>query len=114
MKVPLFKWVSRRMRSRWRTKILATHGIAVVADTKNGLLAVQPGDFNVSRSLLQQGEYDWPQIAMLNSLVGTSSRLIFAGAHIGALLIPIVRAAGTRTRPRKCSPIWSRTVAADG
>jgi FkbM family methyltransferase len=97
MKVPLLKWVSRQTRSRWRTKILATHGIAIVADTKNGLLAVQPGDFNVSRSLLQQGEYDWPQIAMLNSLVGASSRLIFAGAHIGALLIPIVRAAGTRT-----------------
>jgi FkbM family methyltransferase len=97
MKVPLLKWVSRQTRSRWRTKILATHGIAIVADAKNGLLAVQPGDFNVSRSLLQQGEYDWPQITMLNSLVGASSRLIFAGAHIGALLIPIVRAAGTRT-----------------
>jgi FkbM family methyltransferase len=97
MKVPLLKWVSRQTRSRWRTKILATHGIAIVADTKNGLLAVQPGDFNVSRSLLQQGEYDWPQIAMLNRLVGAGSRLIFAGAHIGALLIPIVRAAGTRT-----------------
>jgi FkbM family methyltransferase len=97
MKVPLLKRLSRQMRSRWRAKVLATHGVAVVADTKNGLLAVQPGDFNISRSLLQQGEYDWQQIVVLRSLVGTSSRLIFAGAHIGALLIPIVRAAGTRT-----------------
>jgi FkbM family methyltransferase len=84
------------MRGRWRARILATHGVAVVADTKNGLLAVAPDDFNVSRSLLQQGEYDWPQIATLKNLVGASSRVIFAGAHIGALLIPIVRAAGTR------------------
>ncbi|HSY96424.1 MAG TPA: FkbM family methyltransferase, partial [Steroidobacteraceae bacterium] len=34
---------------------------------------------------------------LLSGLVGASSRLIFAGAHIGALLIPIVRAAGTRS-----------------
>jgi len=96
MKVPLLKRLSRQLRGRWRTKVLAAHGIAVVADTKNGLLAVQPGDFNVSRSLLNRGEYDWHQIELLAGLVSRSSRLIFAGAHIGALLIPIVRAAGTR------------------
>jgi FkbM family methyltransferase len=85
------------MRGRWRAKVLALHGIAVVAETKNGLLAVQPGDFNVSRALLQRGEYDWPQIGLLRGLVGAKSRMIFAGAHIGALLIPIVQAAGTRS-----------------
>jgi FkbM family methyltransferase len=97
MKVPFLKRLSRQMRGRWRAKVLALHGIAVVADTKNGLLAVQPGDFNVSRALLQQGEYDWPQIELLSGLVDAKSRMIFAGAHVGALLIPIVRAAGTRT-----------------
>jgi FkbM family methyltransferase len=97
MKVPLLKRLSRQMRGRWRAKVLALHGIAVVADTKNGLLAVQPGDFNVSRALLQRGEYDWPQIELLSGLVDAESRMIFAGAHVGALLIPIVRAAGTRT-----------------
>lgn len=97
MKIPLLKRLSRQMRGRWRAKVLASHGIAVVADTKNGLLAVQPGDFNVSRALLQRGEYDWRQIELLSGLVDAKSRIIFAGAHIGALLIPIVRAAGTRT-----------------
>jgi FkbM family methyltransferase len=96
MKVPFFKRLSRQVRGRRRAKILASYGIAVVANAKNGLLAVQPGDFNVSRALLQAGEYDWPQIGLLSGLVGANSRLIFAGAHIGALLIPIVRAAGTR------------------
>jgi len=96
MKVPLLKRLSRQLRGRWRAKVLASHGIAVVADTKNGLLAVQPGDFNVSRSLLQRGEYDWPQVGLLSALVGAKSRMIFAGAHIGALLIPIVQSAGTR------------------
>jgi FkbM family methyltransferase len=96
------------MRGLWRTKILADHGVAVVADTKNGLLAVQPGDFNVSRQLLHRGEYDWGQIELLAALVGESSRLIFAGSHIGALLVPIVRSAGSRAvlafepSPRNC------------
>jgi len=67
-----------------------------VAETKNGLLAVPAGDFNVSRSLLMSGEYDWPQITWLNALLGAASRVVFAGAHIGALLIPIVRHSATR------------------
>jgi len=108
MKVPPLKRLSRQLRGRWRHQILAEHGVAVVADTKNGLLAVQPGDFNVSRALLRHGEYDWPQIELLAGLVGESSRLIFAGSHIGALLVPIVRAARTRAvlayepSPRNC------------
>ena len=78
-------------------KSLGTHGVAIVTETKNGLLAVQAGDFNISRSLLANGEYDWPQIAWLNALLGSASRVIFAGAHIGAVLVPIVRHATTRT-----------------
>jgi FkbM family methyltransferase len=76
---------------------LGKHGIAIVAETKNGLLAVPAGDFNVSRSLLLNGEYDWPQITWLSALLGATSRVVFAGAHIGAVLIPIVRHAATRT-----------------
>jgi FkbM family methyltransferase len=75
---------------------LGVHGVAIVTETKNGLLAVPAGDFNVSRSLLAQGEYDWPQITWLKVLLGTGARLIFAGAHIGAVLVPLVRHAATR------------------
>jgi len=67
-----------------------------VAETKNGLLAVPAGDFNISRALLMKGEYDWPQIIWLNAMLGAASRVVFAGAHIGALLIPIVRHSATR------------------
>jgi FkbM family methyltransferase len=74
---------------------LGEHGIAILADTKNGRLAVPAGDFNVSRSLLQNGAYDWPQISWLKPLLDTDSRLVFAGAHIGAVLIPLATAAGT-------------------
>lgn len=76
---------------------MGEHGIAILAETKNGRLAVPAGDFNVSRSLLQDGEYDWPQITWLKPLLDPNSRLVFAGAHIGALLIPLVTGAGTRS-----------------
>ena len=96
MKNPYLKLLSRRVRGRWRTKTLGAHGVAIVTETKNGLLAVQAGDFNVSRSLLSDGEYDWPQITWLKALLEPGSRLIFAGAHIGSVLVPLVRHAATR------------------
>jgi FkbM family methyltransferase len=97
VKNPIIKRLSRRLRGSWRTRSLASHGIAIVAQTKNGLLAVQPGDFNVSRELLAHGEYDWQQIKWLTKLVDAESRLVFAGAHIGALLVPIAMASGARS-----------------
>jgi FkbM family methyltransferase len=97
VKNPYFKQLSRRLRGRWRAKFLGERGVAILADTKNGLLAVQAADFNVSRSLLAIGEYDWPQITWLNELLDATSRVVVAGAHIGAVLIPLVRSAATRT-----------------
>jgi FkbM family methyltransferase len=93
---PIIKRLSRQLRGRWRARSLSTHGIAIVAQTKNGLLAVQPGDFNVSRELLSRGEYDWQPIMWLTKLVDANSRLVFAGAHLGAVLIPIAAASGAR------------------
>jgi FkbM family methyltransferase len=93
---PIIKRLSRTLRGRWRARSLSSHGIAIVAQTKNGLLAVQPGDFNVSRELLSRGEYDWLPITWLTELVNADSRLVFAGAHIGAVLIPIARMSGAR------------------
>jgi FkbM family methyltransferase len=96
VKNPYLKLLSRRLRARWRTRSLGAHGVAIVTETKNGVLAVPAGDFNVSRSLLSEGEYDWPQITWLKALLGPGSRVVFAGAHIGAVLVPLVRHAATR------------------
>jgi FkbM family methyltransferase len=97
VKNPIIKRLSRKLRGRWRSRSLASHGIAIVAQTKNGLLAVEPGDFNVSRELLARGEYDWQPIKWLTKLVDAGSHLVFAGAHIGAVLIPIAMACGARS-----------------
>ena len=83
------------MRGKLRSRVLAQHGVGVVARTRNGTLVVDPGDFNVARQLLETGEYDWREVSMLARLTNATSRIIFVGAHVGALLIPVVRAAGT-------------------
>jgi FkbM family methyltransferase len=95
MKNPYLKRLTRRLRGRWSNRLLGEHGIAILADTLNGRLAVPAGDFNVGRSLLQNGEYDWPQITWLKPILSKNSRVVFAGAHIGAVLIPLIAAAGS-------------------
>ncbi len=97
MRNPYIKRLSRHLRGSWRAKSLGEHAIGIVAETKNGRLCVHAGDFNVSRSLLENGEYDWPQISWLKHLLDAKSRVVFAGAHIGAVLIPLARISGTRS-----------------
>lgn len=67
----------------------------MLADTKNGLLAVDPRDYGVSRGLLKDGAYDWDDILWLGQLLGPTSRVVVVGAHLGAVVIPL--AAHSRT-----------------
>jgi FkbM family methyltransferase len=97
MYVPWRKRVSRTFRGRLRSLSLSKHGIGVVAETKNGLLIVDPKDFGVSSSLLQWGSYDWASISWLLPLVGPQSRIIFGGAHLGSLLVPIALRSGSHS-----------------
>jgi FkbM family methyltransferase len=85
-----------RLRNRFRQRFLDNHGVGIVTTTRNGTLVVDPKDGEVSRHLLNRGEYGWAGVTMLSRLLTPASRVVFVGAHIGALLIPIVRAAGTR------------------
>jgi len=94
MRVPWQKRISRRLRAGWRARVLSRHGVALVAETKNGLLAVDARDFNVSRSLLERGEYDWSQVTLLKSLVAPGARLVVVGAHLGSVLIPLAGTCG--------------------
>lgn len=94
LRISLRKRLSRRVRGYFRSQILACHGVAILTETKNGRLAVDPEDFNVSRQLLARGEYDWEEVTRLLRLLGRTSRLVVVGAHIGAVLIPLVLQAG--------------------
>jgi FkbM family methyltransferase len=96
MYVPLRKRISRAIRGRLRSSLLSNHGIGVLTSTKNGLLVVDPRDFGVSRSLLSVGAYDWPEVCWLAQRIERHSRVVFVGAHLGALLIPIALQTGVR------------------
>jgi FkbM family methyltransferase len=96
MYVPWRKRVSRLIRGRLRSLTLSNHGIGVLTDTKNGLLVVDPRDFGVSGSLLSRGSYDWKAIAWLLPLLDRDSCIVFVGAHLGALLVPIAIHSGCR------------------
>lgn len=92
MRVSWRKRVTRQLRARLRNRVLAGHGVGIVADTRNGLLVVDAGDFNVSRKLLERGQYDWSQVQLLKSVLPQAAHIVVVGAHIGSLLIPLARA----------------------
>ncbi len=96
MHVPWRKRISRAIRGELRARVLSKHGEGVLANTRNGLLIVDPRDFGVSRSLLTRGAYDWAAIEWLCLILADSSRIVFVGAHIGALVIPIALKSGSR------------------
>jgi FkbM family methyltransferase len=96
MHVSWRKRISRVLRGRLRSLALSNHGFGVVTETENGVLVVDPRDFGVSGSLLSRGRYDWEAISWLLSLVDRESHIVFVGAHLGALLVPIAVRSGAR------------------
>jgi FkbM family methyltransferase len=88
--VRLDQKLGRLFRRRFREAILSRFGEGILANTKNGLLVVEAGDYSVGRRLLRKGEYDWPQIQwLIKNLKSESSNVVVAGTHIGSLVVPI-------------------------
>lgn len=82
------------IRGRIRRRVLAGHGIGVCVDSYNGRFIVDPGDFVVSRSLLERGEYDKPEIEWLLDIIGPrAGTLVIVGVHVGAVLVPLAKKA---------------------
>lgn len=97
--------VSRRLRGRLRAALLGRHGVGIVADTRNGMLLLDPRDYTVSKKLLRHGEYDWPVIEALTAILQSRpGPLLVIGCHLGALLVPLARVAestlGFEANPR--------------
>jgi FkbM family methyltransferase len=78
--------------SRLRQKIVGPHASHVLTDSFNGKLLVPAGDFAVGRRLAFDGEYDRAHIEKLLQLVNEQSNVLFVGAHVGSLVIPISKA----------------------
>lgn len=91
MKMSFVKRLSRTWRSRRRAQLLGRHGVAILAETKNGMLAVDATDFHIARQLLENGEYAAEETQFVANLLPRGATLIFVGAHIGSVLIPLAK-----------------------
>ena len=94
MKTRFHKRLSRLARGYVRRTVLSRHGIGILAETRNGLYVVEPGDFGVSRHLLRDGAYDHQALLWLQDALGGGAKtIVVVGAHIGTVLIPLARMA---------------------
>ncbi len=82
---------SRILRGKIRSLGLRQHGIGVLAKTDQGNFIVDPKDFGVGRALLDKGAYDSGALDYLLGKIDRDSTVVFVGAHIGALLVPIAK-----------------------
>lgn len=60
-------------------------------ETRHGWMVVDAEDTFVGRALRTLGEYSWEEVEILESLVGPQSVVVEAGAHVGAITVPIAR-----------------------
>lgn len=81
--------ISRFIRGWIRSLGLRKFGIGVLAKTPQGLFVVDPKDFGVGRSLLDSGAYETEVVDYLLDLTSPRSTVVFVGAHIGSILVPV-------------------------
>lgn len=73
---------------RW---VIGSYGVAVLSHSENGLLLVPAGDVMVGRRLCFNGRYDPELLAFLLQRCEAAFQVLFVGAHVGALAIPVAR-----------------------
>ncbi|KQM65210.1 hypothetical protein ASE74_10085 [Pedobacter sp. Leaf216] len=79
-------------------KKLAGHfSSAILVDSQMGKFLVDPEDVVVGQYLRHSGTYSAEELSKLSAFVNPTSRVLFVGAHIGALCIPIAKIAGQVT-----------------
>jgi FkbM family methyltransferase len=87
----IFKiWVLRSL-GKLRRWAIGPYGIAVLSRTENGLLLAPAGDLMVGRRLSFNGRYDPDILELLLKRCEATSQVLFVGAHVGALAVPIAK-----------------------
>lgn len=77
--------------SRKRRSILGPYATAILTEGYNGKLLVAATDTAVGRHLTLHGSYDRREIEFHLRHLNTESEVLFVGAHVGSLLVPIAR-----------------------
>ena len=78
--------------SRLRRRLVGPYATHVLIDSFNGKLLIPVSDFEIGRTLAFEGEYDRGHIERILQLVNEDSNVLFVGAHVGSLVIPIAKA----------------------
>jgi FkbM family methyltransferase len=73
---------------RWA---VGPYGVAILSDTENGLLLAPSGDLMVGRRLSFNGRYDPELLGFILQKSEPGFHVLFVGAHVGALAIPVAR-----------------------
>ena len=78
-----------RSLGKLRRLSIGPYGTAILTRTHNGLLLVPSGDLMVGRRLSFKGHYDSVLLDFLLGKCEVTSEVLFVGAHVGALAIPV-------------------------
>ena len=111
----------RSLRSRLIRWLVGPRAIAVLYDAENGLILLTPEDTSVlAKRLGRRGMYGRGSLDALEPHLTPSSRVLFVGAHVGTLLIPVSKrvahVCGIEANPRTFELLrlnvhrWSRSV----
>jgi FkbM family methyltransferase len=84
LRLCLQRWLG--VLTRW---LMGPHAVAILVRTPHGVFAVDPRDSVVGRQLRQAGRYGENEIDRIASLTDAQSRVLFVGAHVGALALPV-------------------------
>lgn len=80
-----------RLGAKLRILIIGSHCAALLSNTENGLLLVPASDMMVGRRLCFNGSYDLDLLTFLLGHCNSQSNVLFVGAHVGSLAIPVAR-----------------------
>lgn len=83
--------IKQKIRGRLRSKALAPYGVGYFVDTPQGMFVVDPIDQLISRKLIKKGGYEVGTIEYLSRFLNPESVVVFVGAHIGSLLVPLAK-----------------------
>jgi FkbM family methyltransferase len=76
---------------RFRGFVIGPYSTAILTNTENGLILVPTRDVMVGRRLSFNGSYDPKMLSTLFETCDSSSEVLFVGAHVGSLAIPVAK-----------------------
>ncbi len=87
------KQLLRSLRGRLRKRHLGNHGVGYIAETEQGVFALDPLDYGITNHLLRDGSSAPHFVRFLTNFINSQSTVVFVGAHIGVYVVPIAKIA---------------------